>query len=114
MVPVAGIRGFLDATDFSTWLKYFRSCKDKQNVKHSLLAGQIFYETVRDIQPGEELYLGPREAIQLDGAGEVDDRDREDIADIKRPDSAGEEDVEGDDADVKCLVCDKIFPDVYV
>ena len=66
LVPTAGIRGFLDASDYGTWLKYIREAKTdediggKSNVRHFLLAGQIYYETTRDIDAGEELLLGPK------------------------------------------------------
>ena len=65
-MPTAGIRGFLDASDYGTWLKYIREAKDdddggsRSNVRHFLLAGQIYYETTRDIDAGEELLLGPK------------------------------------------------------
>ena len=46
LVPAAGIRGFLDASEYGTWLKHFQSVSQtdddtKQNVKHFLLAGQV-------------------------------------------------------------------------
>ncbi len=43
LVPSAGIRGFLDASEYGTWLKHFQSSQDesKHNVKHLLLAGQV-------------------------------------------------------------------------
>jgi hypothetical protein len=43
LVPSAGIRGFLDASEYGTWLKHFQSAQDeaKQNVKHLLIAGQV-------------------------------------------------------------------------
>jgi hypothetical protein len=43
LVPSAGIRGFLDASEYGTWLKHFQSAQDetKHNVKHLLLAGQV-------------------------------------------------------------------------
>ena len=46
LVPAAGIRGFLDASEYGTWLKHFQSISQedeetKQNVKHFLLAGQV-------------------------------------------------------------------------
>ena len=70
LVPTAGIRGFLDASDYGTWLKYIREAKadddiGKSNVRHFLLAGQIYYETTRDIDAGEELLLGPKASIQI-------------------------------------------------
>jgi hypothetical protein len=43
LVPSAGIRGFLDASEYGTWMKHFQSVSDdsNQNVKHLLLAGQV-------------------------------------------------------------------------
>ena len=45
LVPSAGIRGFLDASDFPTWLKFVRR-SSRSNLRHVLLGGQIFYQTV--------------------------------------------------------------------
>jgi hypothetical protein len=118
-VPSAGIRGFLDATEFGTWLKYVRRGRpERQNVRHVLLAGQIFYEACRDIRPEEELCLGEREPIQLDGGGgDVGGGGGGRDGDHKGVDLEDEEDdeeLDPEDNGVKCLVCDKIFPDVYV
>ena len=47
LVPSAGIRGFLDASEFGTWLKFVRRTSGvRSNVRHVLLGGQIFYQTV--------------------------------------------------------------------
>ncbi len=80
---------------------------------------QIYYETIRKISPGEELLLGPREPIQLDGMNEgdndvdVDDGDNEN--DESKNESGNEEtDEEGEDGSVKCIKCDKIFHDIFV
>ena len=45
-MPAAGIRGFLDASEFGTWLKHFQSSNkmDKHNIKHFLLAGQVRFD----------------------------------------------------------------------
>ena len=54
LVPTAGIRGFLDASEYGTWLKHFQLISQgdeasKQNVKHFLLAGQVsLYCTIRN------------------------------------------------------------------
>ena len=124
LVPSAGIRGFLDASDFGTWLKFVRRGRaDRQNVRHVLLAGQIFYEACRDIRENEELCLGQREAIQLEGGGggggEVGGGRRavgvHKEADLEEEEEEeDEEELDPEDHGVKCLVCDKIFPDVYV
>ena len=116
MVPSAGIRGFLDASEFGTWLKFVRRQKEKQNLKHILLAGQIFYETIREVRPDEELCLGDRDPIQLDGGGGVGGGGGEEGRHLDRAqdDRDDEEALEIEDNGVKCLVCDKIFPDVYL
>ena len=85
-----------------------RRSKERQNLKHVLLAGQIFYETLREIRPEEELCLGERDPIQLDGGAE-DGRQEERVEDREE-----DEAIEIEDDGVKCLVCDKIFPDVYM
>ena len=64
LVPSAGIRGFLDASDFPTWLKFVRR-SSRSNLRHVLLGGQIFYQTVRKLfffiililQTNSELYI---------------------------------------------------------
>ncbi len=85
------------------------------------LCWQIYYETIRKISPGEELLLGPREPIQLDGMNEgdndvdVDDGDGENENDESKNESGNEEtDEEGEDGSVKCIKCDKIFHDIFV
>ena len=120
LVPSAGMRGFLDASEFGTWLKFIRRDKSKQNLKHILLAGQIFYESLRTIQPDEELCLGGRDPIQLDGgdggqgSGGLTAAEEDKLAgkDDDRIDE--EESVDIEDNGVKCLVCDKLYPDVYM
>ena len=48
MVTSTGMRGFLDASEYSTWLKHVQSVikedgrkRKRFNVKHMLLAGQV-------------------------------------------------------------------------
>jgi ecotropic virus integration site 1 protein len=148
LVPSAGIRGFLDASEYGTWLKFFREAKEesplagKKNVRHFLLAGQIYYETTRDISAGEELLLGPKEPIHLEGSGEDGDGDlisapsalsssaastgkaesTEDCSSEAGEDKDGahmqreegeEEDDDDDEAGVKCLKCEKSFLDIF-
>jgi len=128
LVPAAGIRGFLDASEFGTWLKHFQ-CSSKmehsrQNIKHFLLGGQIYYETTRKIDVGEELLLGPKEPIRLDGStgsssttGSSQNGDAEMDRNSDNPMSkTGEEsEVSEDDDDegVKCIKCDKVFLDIF-
>ena len=80
---------------------------------------QIYYETIRKISPGEELLLGPREPIQLDGMNEGDNDNDVDVddgdADESKNESGNEEtDEEEEDGSVKCIKCDKIFHDIFV
>ena len=115
------MRGFLDASEFGTWLKFIRRDKSKQNLKHILLAGQIFYEALRTIQPEEELCLGARDPIQLDGGvagggeggGDGLSCDEEGGKERRKEGEAGGG-TELEDNGVKCLVCDKVYPDVYM
>ena len=110
LVPSAGIRGFLDASEFGTWLKFVRTCKERPNMKHLLLGGQIFYETIKEVEAREELLLEEKLPIQLEG-GEDHMKQEDDVKSI----SQDEEDLaEFDESGVKCLVCDKSFPDVYM
>ena len=110
LVPSAGIRGFLDASEFGSWLKYVRRSKEKQNMRHSLLGGQIFYETIRDVNANEELCLDERQPIQLDN-GEEPEKNEDEVKSIV---SHEEDELESEENGVKCLVCDKTFPDVYM
>lgn len=132
LVPAAGIRGFLDASEFGTWLKHFQ-CSHKSsspsNLKHFLLAGQIYYETTRIIEAGEELLLGPKEPIKLDGNHEssnngngsqngdssnLSDRNSENISVSKTGgESEISEEEDDDDEGVKCIKCDKLFMDIF-
>jgi hypothetical protein len=117
LVPSAGIRGFLDASEFGSWLKFVRRgarSADRQTVRHVLLAGQIFYETCRDLRENEELCLGPREPIQLDGGGEGGRSGGGGKAADMEEEEEDEEELDPEEHGVKCLVCDKIFPDVYM
>ena len=73
---------------------------------------------IRDIRPDEELLLGERQPIQLDGGEEAADKAEEEEEERKqqvRENSLEEDDVlDEEDNTVKCLVCDKAFPDVYM
>ncbi len=96
----------------------------RQNIKHFLLGGQIYYETTRKIDVGEELLLGPKEPIRLDGStgsssttGSSQNGDAEMDRNSDNPMSkTGEEsEVSEDDDDegVKCIKCDKVFLDIF-
>ena len=77
---------------------------------------QIYYETMRKVAPGEELLLGPRDPIQLDGTneGDLDTGDIEDQDDSKHESGAEETDEEDENGAVKCIKCDKIFHDIFL
>ena len=79
-------------------------------MKHLLLGGQIFYETVRDVPSQVELLLEEKHPIQLDG-GEDPMKQEDDVKSISQDE---DETTEYDESGVKCLVCDKSFPDVYM
>ena len=80
------------------------------------------HSQIRDIRPEEELLLGERQPIQLDGgeeaADKVEEEEEEEEEERKqqvRENSLEEDDVlDEEDNTVKCLVCDKAFPDVYM
>ena len=78
-------------------------------MKHILLGGQIFYETIKDVGPNEELCLEEKQPITLDNEDEAKQED-----DLKSISQDEEEANEYDESGVKCLVCDKSFPDVYM
>lgn len=136
LVPAAGIRGFLDASEFGTWLKHFQSSNNQsQNLKHFLLGGQIYYETTRNIEAGEELLLGPKEPIKLDGNHESSaapsaisgngsqngdsnlslemDRNSSDAKLDRERGGESEISEEEEDEGVKCIKCDKLFLDIF-
>ena len=68
---------------------------------------------MRKLSPGEELLLGQRDPIQLDGMAEGD-VDVEDQDDVKHDSGAEETEEEEEDGSVKCIKCDKIFLDISV
>ena len=90
---------------------------------------QIYYETTRNIEKGEELLLGPKEAIRLDGStstghcstgstagsshnGEASETDRN--SDHLVSSKPGESEVSEDEEEgVKCIKCDKVFGDIF-
>ncbi|XP_014289532.1 transcription factor hamlet isoform X2 [Halyomorpha halys] len=106
-VRVGGNRGFLDGTlEFGNWLKYIRSTDnpDEITVRPVLSAGQVFYETVTDVQPGRELMLPPKEPLRPE---------QEESHSASQQSSTGEEDREEEEEDsARCPVCDLSFPDV--
>lgn len=78
-------------------------------MKHVLLGGQIFYETVTEVGAHQELCLEEKPPIQLDSGEEAKQED-----DVKSISQDEEDLAEFDESGVKCLVCDKSFPDVYM
>ena len=83
---------------------------------------QIYYETMRKIDVGEELLLGPKEPIRLDGStgsnstgGSSHNGEAEMDRNSDNPMSkTGESEVSEDEDDgVKCLKCDKMFLDIF-
>ena len=97
---------------------------------------QIFYETSREIQAGQELLLAPKEPIELNGnegnfggGGSGDDSISEDQtkldlgsrSDLNRSVDEGQsgeeggidEDEEDDEDGVKCIKCEKAFLDIF-
>ena len=115
---------------------------------------QIYYETTCDVNAGEELLLGPKEPIRLDGSGEKGENDSAILASMMgaggqhsggnsngsgvdsaeegevilkpTPGGSGKDDIAVDSMDedghvsdndeedgVKCIKCEKIFPDIF-
>uniref|UniRef100_A0A0K2VES7 Transcription factor hamletlike [Bombus terrestris] n=1 Tax=Lepeophtheirus salmonis TaxID=72036 RepID=A0A0K2VES7_LEPSM len=138
IISSAGVRGFLDATHYGSWLKNLQSVPSHRldyNVKNVLIGGQIYYETLRDIYPGEELILHPKEPILLDGersslsspsrGSSHKEEGFNEGSSLRRvpgggPPNTGEEDIlitteeEQELEGVKCLNCDKNFEDIYI
>lgn len=89
-----------------------------------MLAGQIYYESSRKIEVGEELLLGPKEPIKLDGSnsassttgsshnGETEtDRNSDGNPALSK---TGESEIsDEEDEGVKCIKCDKLFLDIF-
>ncbi|XP_057326321.1 histone-lysine N-methyltransferase MECOM-like isoform X2 [Microplitis mediator] len=116
-VPGNGVRGWLDAShEPSNWLKYIRSTASPHavNMRHVLVAGQMVYETLRDISIGEELLMGLREPLQLqDMLGENTTEDRTDRETASQHSGTVDEDREDEeDCEIRCPVCDKPFQDL--
>ena len=45
IVPAAGLRGYLDASDFESWLKHVEVTRQgqKENVRKCIVQGQVIY-----------------------------------------------------------------------
>ncbi|XP_050297806.1 transcription factor hamlet-like isoform X2 [Anthonomus grandis grandis] len=114
----SGAKGWLDGSrETQNWIKFIRSAlnKDESNVRHFLYSGKIWYETINDILPGEEIVLEPKVLINLRDMfpdSNNDDRsDRETASQHSGTVEEREED-EDDDNQVRCCNCDQQFSDV--
>ncbi|KAK7065606.1 hypothetical protein SK128_018829, partial [Halocaridina rubra] len=109
----AGLRGWLDAGEMGNWLRHIRVAITPiyGNLRHLLLAGQIFYEALRDIPPSEELLLIRKAVIDLDMSA-IDDQVQVGSP-AERSENTGDDcdDEEEEDEMTKhrCLQCDKNF-----
>ncbi|XP_050696308.1 histone-lysine N-methyltransferase PRDM16-like isoform X2 [Eriocheir sinensis] len=115
----SGLRGWLDAGEMGNWLRHIRvaSAPVYGNMRHLMLAGQIFYETLRDVPPTEELLLVRKSIIDLDTPF-LEDPERVRVragSPEERSEHTGEEEEDDDDEDDiarhRCLNCDKNFGD---
>ncbi|XP_069184349.1 transcription factor hamlet isoform X1 [Procambarus clarkii] len=110
----SGLRGWLDAGEMGNWLRHVRVASSPVygNLRHLLLAGQIFYEAIRDIPPSEELLLIRKAVIDLDTSA-VDDQLQVGSPE-DRSENTGDDEEEDEDDDLarfRCLQCDKNFTD---
>ena len=64
----SNINGWMDATTFGNWLRYVQvsTTPAMGNVRHIISGGQIFYESIKDIESEEELLLIRKPVIDLD------------------------------------------------
>ncbi|XP_064091019.1 histone-lysine N-methyltransferase PRDM16-like isoform X1 [Macrobrachium nipponense] len=107
-------RGWLDAGEIGNWLRLVRVAGSPTygNLRHLLLAGQIFYETLRDIGPSEELLLVRKSVIDLDAAFSLDDPLQLGSPQDRSENTGEEDDNDSDDLSRhQCLQCDKNFND---
>ncbi|KAK7077758.1 hypothetical protein SK128_003757 [Halocaridina rubra] len=112
----SSIRGWLDAGEMGNWLRLVRVATNYSfgNLRHQLLAGQIFYETLREIGPGEELLLVRKSVIDLDAAFILDDPSQAESPQARSEhtgDDGDDEDENDELARHQCLQCDKNFGD---
>ncbi|XP_066153547.1 transcription factor hamlet isoform X2 [Euwallacea fornicatus] len=115
----SGVRGYLDGSlDHQNWIKLVRSNPNKNasNMRHFLVSGQVWYETFVDVPAGEELFLGPKEALNLqdmfaDSTTSDDRSDRETASQHSETVDEREEE-EDDDTQTRCYTCDQPFSDV--
>ncbi|KAK3849047.1 hypothetical protein Pcinc_044184 [Petrolisthes cinctipes] len=110
----SGLRGWLDAGEMGNWLRHICVASGPVfgNLRHLLLAGQIFYEATRDIPVGEELLLIRKAIIDLDASASDDQIQVGSPED--RSENTGDDDDDDDDDELarfRCLQCDKNFPD---
>ncbi|KAG7170568.1 Histone-lysine N-methyltransferase MECOM-like [Homarus americanus] len=111
----SGLRGWLDAGEMGNWLRHVRVAVSPVygNLRHLLLAGQIFYEAVRDIPPSEELLLIRKAIIDLDTTA-IDDHVEVGSPEDRSENTGDDEEEEDEDDELsrfRCLQCDKNFTD---
>lgn len=111
----SGLRGWLDAGEMGNWLRHIRvaAAPVYGNLRHLLLAGQIFYEAIRDISQSEELLLIRKSVIDLDTSA-IDDQVQVGSPEEKSENTGDDCDDEDEDDDIsrhRCLQCDKHFGD---
>ncbi|XP_071526802.1 transcription factor hamlet-like isoform X2 [Panulirus ornatus] len=110
----SGLRGWLDAGEMGNWLRHVRVAVTPAygNLRHLLLAGQIFYEAMRDIPSSEELLLIRKAVIDLDTSA-ADDQLQVGSPEERSENTGDDEDEDEDDelGRYRCLQCDKNFPD---
>ncbi|KAL1497214.1 hypothetical protein ABEB36_008211 [Hypothenemus hampei] len=112
-------RGWLDGSyDDQNWIKFIKSSPsgNEANVKHLLIKGQVWYETLVDILAGQELILGPKDVLNLEDmlvdSTTTDDRtDRETASQHSGTVDEREED-DDDESQTRCCNCDQPFNDV--
>ncbi|ROT61170.1 putative PR domain zinc finger protein 16-like isoform X3 [Penaeus vannamei] len=97
------------------WLRHIRvaAAPVYGNLRHLLLAGQIFYEAIRDISQSEELLLIRKSVIDLDTSA-IDDQVQVGSPEEKSENTGDDCDDEDEDDDIsrhRCLQCDKHFGD---
>ncbi|XP_030758572.1 histone-lysine N-methyltransferase PRDM16-like isoform X2 [Sitophilus oryzae] len=119
VVAGSGVRGWLDGSlEHQNWLKLVTSVSNKTlaNMRHTLINGQLWYETISDITSGSKLLLGPREPLNLQDlfADSSTGDERSDRETTSQPSVAEGEHDDDDEEDnqSRCCNCDQPFNDV--
>lgn len=108
-----GIRGWIDgSTERTNWLKLVRSTNytPDVNLQQILIVGQVWYKTVREISPGEELLLGPRTPLPLQDVLAVAGRQIPGFGNTLPQSSLDDE--EREDTEPRCSFCEAPFPNI--